>query len=197
MNAEASIPGSGVPDAKSARADRRVAQVLYRTALEGDRWAVVTTLLGALFVASVVAQEGSSHAAWLWCTACVVLAGLRLLVSQPRLFGKSPPQAPDHRGRWLALLFVTSAIWGAGPSLFLLDNPSTDTLLTGILLAAAGLLAPLLAASRPAVYLSLLPALVPLVVALALGRSAPRFRPRATRCCWPRSRRPSSWCCCA
>jgi signal transduction histidine kinase len=168
MNAEASIPGSGVPDAKSARADRRVAQVLYRTALEGDRWAVVTTLLGALFVASVVAQEGSSHAAWLWCTACVVLAGLRLLVSQPRLFGKSPPQAPDHRGRWLALLFVTSAIWGAGPSLFLLDNPSTDTLLTGILLAAAGLLAPLLAASRPAVYLSLLPALVPLVVALAL-----------------------------
>ena len=55
-----------------------------------------------------------------------------------------------------------------GPPLFLLDNPSADTLLTGIFLAAAGLSAPLLAAWRPAVYPSLLPALVPLLVTLAV-----------------------------
>ena len=167
MNTEAPVSGSDVPDARAARADGRVADVLYRTALAGDRWAVVTTMLGALFVASVVAKEAASRAAWYWCTACVLLASMRLLLSRP-LFEKPPAAAMDHRVRWLALLFVTSAIWGAGPSLFLLDNPSTDTLLTGILLAAAGLLAPLLAASRPAVYLSLLPALLPLIVALAL-----------------------------
>jgi signal transduction histidine kinase len=44
-------------------------------------------------------------------------------------------------------------------------------LLTGIWLAAAGLTAPLLAASRPAVYLSLLLALGPLLATLALNAS--------------------------
>src|SRR5207237_847801 len=104
--------------------------------------AVVTTILGALFVASVVQQQGASRAAWLWCGACVALAGARLLLFQPHRLNKPSPAAPVHRGRWLALLFVTSATWGAGAPLFLLGNPSADTLLTAILLAAAGLSAP-------------------------------------------------------
>src|SRR6202043_1766026 len=156
-------------DARGARADPRVAAVLYRTALDGDRRVVVMTVLGALFVASLVERQSTSRTAWIWCATCVVLAGVRLLRnSPPRWFGK--PAAPElvHRGRWLALLFVASAVWGAGPPLFLLDNPSADTLLTGVFLAAAGLSAPLLSAWRPAVYASLLPALVPLLMTLAV-----------------------------
>ncbi len=66
------------------------------------------------------------------------------------------------------MLFLTCAVWGAGPAWFLLNNPSADTLLTAILLAVAGLSAPLVGASRPAVYLSLIPALVPVMLALTL-----------------------------
>jgi signal transduction histidine kinase len=170
-SANAAIPDSEVPDARGARADPRVAAVLYRTALDGDRRVVVMTVLGALFVASLVERESTSRTAWIWCATCVVLAGVRLLLNRPHLFGK--PAAPElvHRGRWLALLFVASAVWGAGPPLFLLDHPSADTLLTGIFLAAAGLSAPLLAAWRPAVYLSLLPALLPLLATLAFRPS--------------------------
>ena len=169
MNAEARVPGSKIPDARAARADPRVAEVLYRTALTGDRWAVVTTILGALFVASVLEQQRSARAPWLWCTACVLLAAARLLF-QPLPFGGRSGLAPPFKAeRWLALLFATSATWGAGAPLFILGNPSTDTLLAAIMLAAAGLSAPLLAASRAAVYLSLLPALVPLLVTLTLG----------------------------
>jgi signal transduction histidine kinase len=167
MNADAAMPGSDVPDARTARADPRVAEVLYRIALEGDRRVAVITVLGALFVASLAVQQGASHTAWLWCGACVVLAGVRLLLNRPPwLF--IPPTAPIQRRRWLALLFVASAAWGAGPPLFLRDNPSADTLLTGIFLAAAGLSAPLLAAWRSAVYFSLVPALMPLLSTLAL-----------------------------
>lgn len=162
------IPDSEVPDARRARADPRVAAVLYRTALDGDRRVVVVTVLGALFVASLVGRQSPSRTAWIWCAACVVLAAVRLLLNRPLWSDKSPAPALPHRGRWLALLFVASAVWGAGPPLFLLDNPSTDTLLTGIFLAAAGLAAPLLAAWRRAVYLSLLPALLPLLATLAL-----------------------------
>lgn len=63
-------------------------------------------------------------------------------------------------------MFITSLVWGAGPPLFLLDNPAADVLLTGIFVAAAGITAQLLSASRAAVYLSLLPALVPLLLTL-------------------------------
>ena len=165
----AAVPASVIPDARAARADRRVAGVLYRTALTGDRWAVVTTILGALFVASVVVQQRPAREPWLWCIACVVLAGLRLLLFQPRPSGEPEASAPD-RG-WLTLLFVTSVTWGVGPALFILGNPSAATLLAGMLLAAAGLSAPLVAASRPAVYLSLVPSLAPLLVTLTLGPS--------------------------
>jgi signal transduction histidine kinase len=168
LSADAAIPDSDVPDARGARADPRVAAVLYRTALDGDRRVVVMTVLCALFVASLVARQSPSRTAWLWCGTCVVLAGVRLLLNRPPGFGNPPAPTMVHRGRWLALLFVGSAVWGAGPPLFLLDNPSADTLLTGIFLAAAGLSAPLLAAWRRAVYLSLLPALLPLLAALVL-----------------------------
>ena len=171
MNAEAGVPGSVTPDARAARADSRVAEALYRTALTGDRWAVVMTILGALFVASVVAQQRASLGPWLWCTACVVVAVVRLLWFQSSRFRPAPAAVPQQRERWLALLFATSATWGVGPPLFILGDPPAATLLTGILLAAAGLSAPLVAASRPAVYLSLLPALVPLLVTLMLGPS--------------------------
>jgi two-component system, sensor histidine kinase len=172
MNDQAGVPASKIPDARAARDDPRVAEVLYRTALTGDRWAVVTTVLGALFVTSMLEQQRTSRAPWLWCVACVLLAAARLLLFQPSSFGKSsavtPPFRPEH---WLALLFVTSATWGAGAPLFILGNPSTDNVLTAIFLAVSGLSAPLLVASRAAVYLSLLPALVPLLVTLTLGPS--------------------------
>src|ERR1700722_9642227 len=141
-------------EARAARTDPRVARVLYWTALAGDRRAVATMTVGAFFIASVTQQQGASGWAWAWCGACVTLACLRLFVTEPR--------------RWLAMLFLTSAVWGMGPAWFLLQNPSADTLLTAILLAVAGLSAPLVGASRPAVYLSLLPALMPVMLTLTL-----------------------------
>jgi two-component system, sensor histidine kinase len=171
MNDQSGVAASEIPNARAARADPRVAEVLYRTALTGDRWAVLTTVLGALFVASVLEQQRMSRAPWLWCVACVLLAGTRLLF-QPSPFGKRTAATPPFKAeRWLALLFATSATWGAGAPLFILGNPSSDTLLAAILLAVSGLTAPLLVASRAAVYLSLLPALVPLLVTLTLGPS--------------------------
>jgi two-component system, sensor histidine kinase len=170
--AEAVGAVSEPPHASAARADPRVAAVLDRTALAGDRWAAVTTILGALFVASVMEHHGALHAAWLWCGACVVLAGVRLLLIRLHWLRQSPQAAPLERVRWLVLLFVASATWGAGPPLFLIADPAADTLLTAILLAAAGLSAPMVAASRLAVYLSLLPALGPLLLTLALRPAA-------------------------
>jgi signal transduction histidine kinase len=153
-------------EARSARTDPRVARMLYRTALAGDRRAVATMTVGAFFIASVTQQQGASGSVWAWCGICVTLACLRLLVSDPR--------------HWLAMLFLTCAVWGAGPAWFLLKNPSADTLLTAILLAAAGLSAPLVGASRPAVYLSLLPALVPVLLTLTLRPSVGALSGSAT-----------------
>ena len=164
MSVAAAVPGGDVPDARASRADPRVAQVLHRTALAGDRRVVATITVGAFFVASVAYQQGASGSAWAWCGACVALACGRLLI-----FQSMPPAAgPVDARRWLAMLFVTSAVWGMGPAWFLLNNPSADTLLTAVLLAVAGLSAPLVAASRPAVYLSLVPSLVPVLSALLL-----------------------------
>jgi len=150
-----------------ARAEPRVAEALYRAALAGDRRAIIITILGSFLVSAAVQRESASLV-WLWCAACVAFAGARLLLNRPRWLG-APSEAPlVHRGRWLALLFVGSVIWGAGPPLFLLENPSADTLLTGILLAVAGLSTPLVSAWRPAVYASLLPSLLPLLLGLAI-----------------------------
>ena len=181
MNAEATVPGSGsdtgeitargaeTPDAHAARADPRVAGVLYQTALAGDRLAVLITVLGSFFVASLVERRSFSHVAWLWCVACVALASVRLLLNRPHLLGESRITAHVHRRAWLGLLFAASALWGVGPPLFLFETPSAATLLTGIFLAAASLSAPLIVAWRSAVYVSLLPALAPLLLTLALG----------------------------
>jgi signal transduction histidine kinase/CheY-like chemotaxis protein len=140
--------------------------MLHRTALAGDRPAVATMTVGAFFIASVTQQQGASGSVWAWCGACVTLACLRLLISEPR--------------RWLAMLFLTCAVWGVGPAWFLFNNPSADTLLTAMLLAVAGLSAPLVAASRSAVYLSLLPALVPVLLTLTLRPSAGALSSSAT-----------------
>jgi two-component system, sensor histidine kinase len=166
MKAAAAAARADVPDAPAARADRRVADALDRNALLGDRWAVVTMIVGAVFVAALVDQHGALPVAWLWCCACVALSLLRLLFIRSRGL-REPGGAADHR-HWLALLFAASATWGAGPPLFLLGNPSRDTLFTGVMLAAAGLSAPMVAASRAAVYVSLFPALGPLLGTLAL-----------------------------
>jgi len=151
-----------------ARSDPRIAEALYRTALDGDRRVAVIMILGSVIVASLVQQQGSSRVAWLWCVACVVLSGARLLLNRPRRMGGRDQAALKYRPQWLALLCTAATCWGVGPPLFLLDNPSADTLLTGIFLAAAGLSASLLSAWRPAVYASLLPSLVPLLVTLAI-----------------------------
>ena len=163
----AETPATGL-----ARSDPRVAEALYQTALAGDRRVAVIMMLGSVIVASLVQQQGSSRVAWLWCAACVVLSGGRLLLNRPRRLGGPYRVALKYRDQWLGLLFMAAASWGVGPPLFLLDNPSADTSLTGVFLAAAGLSAPLLSAWRPAVYASLLPALVPLLITLAVQTSS-------------------------
>jgi signal transduction histidine kinase len=168
MNVEAAVPSAVTPDVRAARADPRVADELYRTALAGDRRAVLITVLGSFFVASLVERRDFSHVAWLWCIGCVALAGARLLLNRPRP-GNSGSGADLHRNAWLVLLFLASALWGIGPPLFLFDNPSTATLLTGIFLAAASLSVPLVVAWRPAIYASLLPGLAPLLLTLIVG----------------------------
>jgi signal transduction histidine kinase len=166
--ASPAVPQPDSPDSRLARADPRVAEALYRAALSGDRRAVIITILGSFLIATAVYRQSATLTVWLWCAACVAFAGVRLLLNRPRWSG-DPSKAPlVHRGLWLSLLFGTSAIWGAGPPLFLIETPSADTLLTGILLAAAGLGAPLVSAWRAAVYISLLPALTPLLVTLAI-----------------------------
>jgi signal transduction histidine kinase len=166
MNVATATPGSGIPDARAARSDPRVAEVLYRTALAGDRRVVAITVLGATFVASLVEQQDNSHRVWLWWLPCMALACSRLLFNGAHSAGRAP--SLSHRNGWLALVFLASVAWGAGAPLLLLDNPSADAWLAGFFLAAAGLSAPLLAAWRPAVHLSLLPALLPLLATLAL-----------------------------
>jgi signal transduction histidine kinase/CheY-like chemotaxis protein len=168
MSTAFGAPSGEASGARGARADARVSQELFRTALAGDRRVVVITLLAALFVTSLVEQQTTSRAALLWCSACAALAAVRWFLNRTRPLDETPHAAKLHRQRWLVLLFVTSAVWGAGPPLFLIDNPSADTSLTGIFLAAAGLSASLLAAWRPAVYAALLPALLPLLITLAL-----------------------------
>jgi len=169
MNTAAAVPEAATPDARAARADPRVAEVLYRTALAGDRRAVLITVLGSFFVALLVGRRTFSHVAWVWCGACVALAGTRLLLNRPRPLSGTAATSPAHRRAWLLLLFGASAVWGVGPPLFLAENPSAGMLLTGIFLAAASLSAPLVVAWRSAVSLSLIPALAPLLITLALG----------------------------
>ena len=173
MDVAAAPSGSGIPDAREARADPRVTEVLYRTALAGDRRVVAITVLGALCVASLVEPQSDSHRAWLWCLSCMALACARLFFNGARSADHPSTQATARRNRWLALVFLASLAWGGGAPLLLLDNPSADTWLAGIFLAAAGLSAPLLAAWRPAVRLSLLPALLPLLAMLAMQALRP------------------------
>jgi signal transduction histidine kinase len=161
------VGDSRQPDARASREDLRVAEVLYRMALAGDRRASVITVLSAIFVTSLVEQQRSSLAAWVWGVACLLLAGVRLLLNE-RLQRGSAAGANVPPAAWLSVMFVAYAVWGIGPPLFLRDLPWADSLLTGIFLATAGLSAPLVAAWRPAVYVSLLPALVPLVFTLAI-----------------------------
>jgi signal transduction histidine kinase len=147
-------------DARAARSDPRVAELMYRTALAGDRRGAIVTIVGAIIVALLVRQQITSLATWIWCATCVVLAGLRELLNRSN--------TTISRVHWLTLLGVTSAVWGVGPPLLLLDMPSADVLLTGIFLAVAGLTAQLVSAWRSAVYFSLLPAIVPLLLTLLM-----------------------------
>jgi signal transduction histidine kinase len=163
------VPDVDVPGAEAARADPRVAAVLYRMALAGDRRAVLVTILGSCFVALLAERRTFSNVAWVWCAACVALAGARLLCNRPRPADESFESTSAHRRTWLLLLFGASTVWGAGPPLLLMDNPAAGILLTGLFLAAASLSAPLVVAWRNAVHLSLLPALVPLLITLVLG----------------------------
>jgi two-component system, sensor histidine kinase len=162
------VAGAQQPDAHAARADLRVADVLYRTALAGDRRAAIITVLSAIFVTSLVEQLSASLAAWIWCIACMLTAGVRLLLNKGWPAGPSAESPGAPQGVWLTVLFVSSMVWGIGPPLFLRDLPWADSLLTGIFLATAGLATPLLAAWRPAIYVSLLPSLVPLLLTLAV-----------------------------
>jgi len=172
MGDDAAGAARGDPDAAMLRGrlqrDPRVTEELYRTAYAGDRRAALAAILASLFVASVFDQPPISRLLWAWCGACVLLSVLRLLLIRQTRQGAGAAHAAGLRRRWLMLLTLAAGTWGAAPVGLLLHNAAADTLLTAIWLAAAGLTAPLVAASRAAIYFSLLPALGPLLVTLAL-----------------------------
>jgi signal transduction histidine kinase len=170
--------GHDAREAATARSEERIAEVLYRTALAGDRRAVLITILGTLAAAALVQRHGASRGVWLWCGTCLVLAAIRLLVNLPHHLRSRGTATPVRPRLWLAVLLLSCGAFGLGPPLLLRTDPSAESLLTVVFLAAAGLSAPLVSASRPAVYLSLFPALAPLLLILAIralagGSSAP------------------------
>jgi signal transduction histidine kinase len=156
-----------------AGGDPRIDAEMYRSAYAADRRGSLAGILAAVFAAWALQSRGAPAGVWLWAGAYVVLAlGRRLLLARRRdPAPRSNPPLDRTREVWLALLAVSAAVWGAGPPLFLTRDFATGGTLTGIWLAAAGLSAPLVAAARPAVYLWLLPAVLPLLFALALHGS--------------------------
>jgi signal transduction histidine kinase/CheY-like chemotaxis protein len=153
------------------RTDARIDAELYRSAYAADRRGALAGILAALFAASALQHRGAPVSVWIWAGGYVVLAVSRLvLLTQLRAAPVrwDSPRARAFRSWWLTLLTLSALIWGLGPPLFIAKDFATGGLLTGIWLAAAGLSAPLVAAARPAIYLWLLPAVAPLLFALAL-----------------------------
>jgi two-component system, sensor histidine kinase len=159
------------PGEPSEGTDRRAAVELCRMAYTGDQRAAVAGILASVFVASALDRQAMAALVLIWCCAIVLLAGVRFLLVR-RWLRAGAETALQQRGAWLAMLVLAAVAWGAGPPLVLARNPGADTLLTGIWLALAGLCVPLVAASRPAIYLSLLPSIGPLLLVLALQGSA-------------------------
>jgi signal transduction histidine kinase len=155
----------------SARADARVDAELFRTAYDADRRGALAGMLAAVFAAAALESRGAPAVVWIWAGAYAGLALSRLVLLVRRGDKAVPSVTPRERAfrrLWLSLLAVSAVIWGAGPPLFLSLRFATGGLLSGIWLAAAALSAPLVAAARPAIYLWLLPAVLPLLFALAL-----------------------------
>ena len=153
-----------------AHGDQRIDAEMYRAAYAADRRGSLAGILAALFAASALQNRGAPAAVWLWAGGYVLLAlARRGLLARCDL--TAPRSDPQHertaRSTWLGLVAASAAVWGAGPPLFLTRDFATGGTLTGIWLAAAGLSAPLVAAARPAIYLWLLPAVLPLLFALA------------------------------
>ena len=154
-----------------ARADARIEPELYRSAYTADQRGALAGILAAVFAASTLRHRGEPISVWIWAGAYVVLTLSRVLVLARAVLGASRADGQHTRtlrNAWLGLLTVSAAVWGAGPPLFVSKDLATSGLLTGIWLAAAGLSGPLVAAVRPAIYLWLVPAVAPLLVALAL-----------------------------
>ena len=149
-------------------ADGRVDAELYRSAYVADRRGALAGVLAAIFAASALHQHGARTGVWVWAGCYVALALSRvLLLARVGTLPVRPLQPRTLRKAWLTLLTISAVIWGAAPPFFLSQQAATVGLLTGIWLAAAGLSAPLVAAVRPAIYLWLLPSVVPLLFALA------------------------------
>lgn len=142
-------------DAPRPHADPKVAEVLFRNALAGDRKVIPITIVGALLVAWVARQTTDAHAGWTWCAACVGLSSLRLARS-----------LHSQRPIWLCTLLAASMVWGAGALLFVHGNSVESAWLSVVFLAIPSLSVPLLSAWRPAIYAMLIAALLPLVAAL-------------------------------
>jgi signal transduction histidine kinase len=160
-----------------AERDQRIDAEMYRSAYEADRRGSLAGIVAALFAASALQGRGAPRGVWLWAGCYVVLALSRrfLLTSASRDQARRVwPRGADAAVRriWLALMAASAAAWGAGPVLFLSKDFAAGGTLTGIWLAAAGLSAPLLAAARAAIYLWLLPAVLPLLFALVLQGSS-------------------------
>ena len=155
-----------LPDASRPHADPKVADVLFRNALAGDRRVVAITIAGALLVALVGRQTSDSRAEWTWCAACVGLSSLRLALHRPAGSENSARSLLAQRRIWLCALLAASVVWGAGALLFVHANPLAPAWLSVVFLAIPSLSVPLLCAWRPAIYALLIPALLPLVAAL-------------------------------
>jgi two-component system, sensor histidine kinase len=153
-----------------ARANARIDAELYRSAYAADRRAAVAGILAVWFADWALERRGAPSDVRIWAGAYVILALLRLaLLARVR----AEPAAPGSRRAltfqriWLTLLTLSAVVWGAGPPLFIAKDFSASGLMTGIWMGVAGLSGPLVAAARPAIYLWLLPAVAPLLFALA------------------------------
>jgi signal transduction histidine kinase len=154
-----------------ARADGRVEAELYRGAYAADWRGALAGILAALFAALALQHRGAPDSVWLWAGAYIVLAVSRLVLLtrlRAKPVHRDSRRVRTFRSLWLTLLTLSALVWGLGPPFFIAKDFASGGLLTGIWLAAAGLSAPLVAAARPAIYLWLLPAVAPLLFALAL-----------------------------
>ncbi|HUN94193.1 MAG TPA: ATP-binding protein [Burkholderiaceae bacterium] len=153
------------PDAR----DPRVRGELDRIAWRADpRAALVTVAVAPLAAIALDARGVDARVAIGWALAVAGLALARSAVARTAL--RRPAGSKALRGlraAWLAVLGAGAMTWGSA-AIALLPRDAIGAGLVGALwLSVASIATPLLAGSRPAIYVSLVPSVLPLVWGLA------------------------------